>query len=365
VNFHRDSHYVAIVLGLATAALVILLILVGANGGTTASVVGGFGFLGYVATLVSVGLRDEHRSRLVRQATGDDTGHDPPARPTDDTIRLRSARGWGLRHSWWLIPLALPVGITTVAVFCYLAVRVRRVAWFAAAFGYAALVVLWIVAGNITDPSRAISAVSAASFVTFWLGGLLHGFLIREHYLDLLAARLTGEAPAEWRRPREARTAAAGQPRSRRAALPPLRGNGWQGWFYGLVLRFGVLGLGGLLLAIVLLPVAVVSSVHESHFRSVALRTTATVVGKADCNRECTVKVDYTASGRSYTSSLGIQSGDAPSPGRPLAIRYDPGHPTHAEAVSGGDDFSGFTTAMVAVGFVLALLCWVWHRLRG
>jgi hypothetical protein len=365
VNFLRGNHHVAIVLGLATAALVILLILVGANGGTTASVVGGFGFLGYVATLVSVGLRDEHRSRLVRQASGGDGDRDAPARPTDDTLRLRSAHGWGLRQSWWLIPLGLPVGVTTVGVFCYLAVRGRRAAWFAAAFGYAAVVALWIVAGNVTEPSRAIRAVSAASFVTFWLGGLLHGFLVRRHYLDLLAARLSGEAPPGWRASREPRPTAVEQPRSGRAALPPLRGNGWQGWFYGLVLRFGVLGLGGLLLAVVLLPVAVVTSVHESHFRSVAVRTTAQVAGKADCNGECTVKVDYTASGRPYTSSIRIQSGDAPAPGHPLSIRYDPSHPTHTEAISGGDDFSAFTTAMVAVGFLLALLCWVWHRVRG
>jgi hypothetical protein len=169
-------------IGISTAALLVLFALVSTSG-RTGVVIGFFGLAAYLAELAAIRLREPERRQLPRP-TGSARSVNAPA-----FAGPKAETGWSIRQSLYLPVLVLPLGVSTVAVFLYLALRVRRPAWFASASGYGALTALWLTASNVTSPSTGIAITSALAFLLLWGGGLVHGFILRGHYLALLAAR--------------------------------------------------------------------------------------------------------------------------------------------------------------------------------
>lgn len=105
------------------------------------------------------------------------------------------------RRSWWLA-LLLPLGLTTWAAFLYLGYRTRRRVFYALSVFYAATLAVWLVldSGDAHGAQEAIAAVFA--LVTF-VGGLVHGIVIRPKVateLDLADSASVKQASRELER---------------------------------------------------------------------------------------------------------------------------------------------------------------------
>jgi DNA uptake protein ComE-like DNA-binding protein len=96
------------------------------------------------------------------------------------------------RNSWWIALTVVPFGFTTWAAFLYLGLRTKRPSLFAAAGGYGALLVGYLVLD--TDDARGGRvAIGAVLAIGTWVGGFIHAMAIRRS----IAAQLSlGEDPA-------------------------------------------------------------------------------------------------------------------------------------------------------------------------
>lgn len=271
---------------------------------------------------------------------------------------------WELRHSLWVLWLIVPLGITTTGAFIYIAGRARKWEWGVAAVVYGALTAASLVIDS-GRPAVGAARIAGLLLVMAWLGGLVNGLVVRRRYLSLLAARKGVGDVAE----REAyllaqRHEALGRQRRARASLPPLLGRGFGQAVNGLVLRFGIFGLGGAFLAVVMIPIAVVANINQAHFDRIAIRTTAVVLQSPSCSRACYVVAEYRADGRPVTARLAVQI-PPPKAGSTIPVKYDPAHPSDAQPLVDSVIFAPFALAMAIVGAVLAMGGYLWHRLRG
>jgi hypothetical protein len=340
------------------------------------AVLGGLGVIGWLGLIVIVAVRDRARRRIYL-AAGRPLAASPapaadqrvPYAPLDPEASARGRR-WARWQSWYLVLLAVPIGLTTVAGYGYLTVRSRRLGWLVDTLCFAVLTAVAFVADNPRNPGPTAQTIGAVSLAVVWLGGLVNAIVGRHRYLAQLAERRPTPAAAAWARDRAdkqarhravaAATAALRTATARSRGLRTGRG-GLAGFGVWLWLSFGTLGLGGALMAVALLPVAIVEQVHAAHFDSVAVRTVSIVVGRDNCSVECDTTVLYEAAGRVYRRELPVTS--PPAVGNPLTIRYDPAHPTHVAALAGsGDDYGNFLVVMVAIGFGIAGIGFVLSR---
>lgn len=118
---------------------------------------------------------------------------------------------WKIGESWWLALIALSCGLVTWAAFAYVGFRTRERKWILAAAVYLGLDVEAFVL--LDRPGYGVSAaVATISVFVCWVGGFVHGLVIRGEVLDRLSF-------AEDPRLRDARSHVAWRDAAERLAL--------------------------------------------------------------------------------------------------------------------------------------------------
>jgi SARP family transcriptional regulator, regulator of embCAB operon len=97
------------------------------------------------------------------------------------------SRWWELEHSWWLGLIALGCGLLTWAGFGYIALRIKRIQWYAWAAAYLALIAVSIYLLDAYDEDQWQVAVGVFGVLGCWIGGFVHGLAIRGEVVDLLS----------------------------------------------------------------------------------------------------------------------------------------------------------------------------------
>src|SRR4051794_31211019 len=79
---------------------------------------------------------------------------------------------------WALLPF-LTLGLATLVVFGYAAIRRRTATYWITAVAYLALFVVLLISSGTSEDSAVADSVFTVVFLFAWLGGTVHPFLLR------------------------------------------------------------------------------------------------------------------------------------------------------------------------------------------
>jgi hypothetical protein len=98
------------------------------------------------------------------------------------------SRWWELEHSWWLFLIAIGIGFLTWAGFGYVGLRTKRRDWLAWAAVYLGLIAASTYLLDAYEEDQWQLSLGVFGLLGCWIGGFVHGLVIRGEAVDMLSA---------------------------------------------------------------------------------------------------------------------------------------------------------------------------------
>lgn len=119
-----------------------------------------------------------------------------PDCPPEAAARLASRR-WRIRHSAWLLPVVLGLGVVTAVGFAYIAIRARNARWWKIAAAYLTATVVVVALSEISENSSGEMADWVGWLaVAMWGIAIVHGLALNREWLRWCAGQRRAPHPA-------------------------------------------------------------------------------------------------------------------------------------------------------------------------